>query len=363
MKSDQILEITKAMKLEILDIILNADLSNDREAQRVILTIDNMFDRLDIAAEEVIPEDALRSYFEGVDEASKALRSSGVNPIGGIGASISSSGQVRSYFSAQVHMAAIAEITDDTMLDFKAAIRMARQNTYFTLQTTLANVKEELQSGILRGNAREELIKRVAQAFSDDGLTAFVTVDGKRLPLDFYSETVVRTNLKRANVQGANNRYLENGVGLVEIFERNDSCAECAKYNGVVVSLTGEHEGFPTIDEAPLPPRHPNCHGSIRPYVIEYKSEDEIEATKQRWKDFDPDKDVRSRRDKKAYEEQQRLHRINNYDKKRYADIKGLLGDDAPVNLGAFKRMKRANSENYQTLLQDYQDALKAIKG
>lgn len=362
MQSDQLIEITKAMKLEILNIILNADLSNDTEAQRVILTIDNMFDRLDIAVEEVIPEDALRSYFEGVDEATKALRSSGVNPIGGVGTSISSSGRVRSHFSNHVHMAAIAEVTDDTMLDLKAAIRTARQNTYFTLQTTLADVKEELQRGILHGDARRTITQRVTQAFSDDGLTAFITSDNRRLPLDFYAETVVRTNLKRANTNGALNRYAENGVRYVTVTGGTPTCHQCTAYRDIVFSLVEGDPDFPYLppDTFPL---HPNCNCSLRPYVIEYKTQSELDAVKKKASKFNPEKDIRSKSQKDAYEKQQRLHRINNYEKKRYADIKGLLGDDAPANLGAFKRMKRANSENYQMLLQDYQDALKSIKG
>ncbi|GGB41669.1 hypothetical protein GCM10011409_18990 [Lentibacillus populi] len=362
MNSEQLLEITKVLKLEILELLQNTNLANDKNAQQTLQTIDNMFSRLDIAVEDVIPAESLKAYLEGVDEATKALSGAGINPTNGLAASISGSGQVSSAFNNHVHLAAIAEITDNTMLDLKAAIRTARKNTNASIEAALTSVKRDLQSGIIQGKSRKVITKRVAESFAKEGMTSFTTVDGKKLPLDFYSEVVTRTNLKSANVQGANNRYLENGVGLVEIFERSDGCAECAKYNGIVVSLTGKHEGFPTTEEAPLPPRHANCRGSVRPYVIEHKTDKEIEDAKKKWKSFDPNKDTRTVAQKKAYEEQQRLNRINNYEKKRYADIKGVLGDDAPANLGAFKRMKRANTDNYNKLIQDYQDTLKSIK-
>ncbi|RHW33528.1 phage minor capsid protein [Oceanobacillus profundus] len=362
MNSEELLEIIRAMKLEILELLHVANLANDREAKRALEIIDSMFARIDAAIEEVIPSESLKEYFSGLDEATRALNSTGINPINGLAGSISSSGQVATAFANRVHMEAVSEITDNTMLDLKAAIRTARRNTLGSIENALSSVKNELQRGIIHGKPRRVITQRVADSFAKEGMTSFMTIDGRKLPLDFYSEVTVRTNLKTANVQGAKNRYLENDVGLVEIFERGDGCAECAKYNGIVVSLTGEHEGFPTTDEAPLPPRHANCRGSTRPFVLEFKSAKEIEEVKRKWKNFNPNKDTRTASKKKAYEEQQRLNRINNYEKKRYADIKGLLGDDAPANLGAFKRMKRANSENYQKLMQDYQDALKSIK-
>ncbi|MYL44598.1 hypothetical protein GLV94_02985 [Virgibacillus halodenitrificans] len=356
MQSEKLLEVIKALKFEVLTILESYDISIDEQAAQALEIIDAMFERLNLAVEDVIPEDMLSSYFQGVDEASNLLNSVGITPVGGTVASYSNQ-SVRDAFKKQVHMAAVGEVTENTMLDLQAAIRTSQQNAYFTLKTTLEEVKSELQGGVIRGNAKRKVTAKVAEAFVKDGLTAFVTVDGKKLPLDFYSETVVRTNLKDANVKGATNRNLENDIELVQIHERSDGCAECAKYDGMVVSLTGEHEGYPTVNEAPLPPRHPNCRGSVRPYVLKFKTEQEIEQDKERWENFDPEKDIRSKRDKRAYEEQQARNRKSNYEKKRYAEIKSVLGDDAPKTLGAFKRMKRSRSSGYKELMKKYQKA------
>lgn len=358
MESDKLIEITKALRLEVINILYTYDLTNDKRALEALTAIDDMFERLDVAVEDVIPEDMMHSYFEGIDNAGLLMSEAGVSVAGGLQASISSSGKIASAFKTQAHLAAIAEVTDNTMMDLKAAIRTAQQNTYFTLKTVLEEVKDELQSGIIRGNTRRDITAKVAQAFERDGLKAFKTIDDKWLPLDFYAETVVRTNLKDANVKGAVNRYLDNDVELVRIFERDDGCDECARYNGIVVSLTGKHEGYPTVHEAPLPPRHPSCRGSVHPYVIEYVSDKEMQEDMQRWKEFDPNKDVRSESDKKAYAEQQRLNRINNYEKKRYATVVATIGkENSPKTLGAFKRMKRSNSKGYKELMQKMREA------
>ncbi|MEI3607073.1 hypothetical protein SPD48_15350 [Pseudogracilibacillus sp. SE30717A] len=73
MNQKQLLEIIRAMKDEILSILHNTNLVNDRQAQRALLTIDSMFDRLNIVIEEVIPKESLHVYFDGVDEATKAI--------------------------------------------------------------------------------------------------------------------------------------------------------------------------------------------------------------------------------------------------------------------------------------------------
>lgn len=228
--------------------------------------------------------------------------------------------------------------------------------------TTLQDVKKELQSGIIQGKAQRFITQRVAESFAKDGMTSFITVDNKRLPLDFYSEVVTRTNLKKANTDGALNRYVENGVKYVTVSGGVPTCHQCFAYRGIVFSLVEGDKDFPYLppDTFPL---HPNCNCSIRPYMMEFKTDDEINEAKKKASGFDSEKDTRSKKQKEAYEEQQRLHRINNYDKKRYAEMLSILGEERmPKGIGAFKRMKRSNSDNYKKLLRDYQDALKSIK-
>src|SRR5699024_10528789 len=128
MKQKQLLEVIGAMKHQILDLLINQNLADDEVAQQTISAINEMFSRLDLEIEDVIPQETLTAYFGGVDEATKALDKAGIDPKGGLAASISSSGKVRSAFDNHVHMEAIAEITDNSMLDLRAAIRTAKRN-------------------------------------------------------------------------------------------------------------------------------------------------------------------------------------------------------------------------------------------
>lgn len=258
MKSEQLIEVIKTMRIEILDKLLNTDLLNEEQANRTLATINDMFKRLDLDIDDVIPQDILFSYFGGVDEGSKALVDAGIDPKYGVSASISSGGEVTSAFATHVHMQAVAELTDNTMMDLKAAIRNARNSANKAIGNVLDSVKSDIQSGIISGNPRKVITQRVAESFARDGMTSFIAKNGAHLPLDFYSQTVVRTNMRLANTRGHTSRYRENGVDLVKITTSADTCYVCAAHRGVVVSLSGETDGFKTADEIELPPFHPN---------------------------------------------------------------------------------------------------------
>lgn len=361
MNQKQLLDITKALKHEILDLLINQNLADDDAAQQTLSTINEMFKRLDIEVEDVIPKETLVAYFGGVDEATKALSKAGIDPKYGLGASISSSGKVRSAFNRHVHVNAISEITDDTILDLKAAIRTARRNAIGSIETALESVKSDLQSGIIRGNPRKVITQRVAESFAKEGMTSFVTIDGKKLPLDFYSEVVTRTQLKQASTEGMTNRYEENGEYLFTLDINDPTCSQCEARRGIVFTSDQSDKDFPYLSTEEVHP-HPQCQCSKRVYVRDYKSNAQLERDKERSKKYSPSIDNRSESQKEAYEKKQALNRQANAEKKQFARYKAVLGDDMPKTLGGFKRSKRSNSDNFRETMRKYRKEMNKIR-
>ncbi|MFD1066680.1 hypothetical protein [Oceanobacillus locisalsi] len=78
---------------------------------------------------------------------------------------------------------------------------------------------------------------------------------------------------------------------------------------------------------------------------------------------FDPEEDPRTPEQKKAYEKEQDARRRANAEKQQYARFKGVLGDDAPKNLGAFRRMKRQNTVKFQEMQSEYRSLAQRISG
>jgi hypothetical protein len=358
MNTDQLLQYIAAVMNDIFEGVLNAkDLLQDKNKTALLEAIIDALDRLDKTIEDVIPREAFLLYFMGMDEAAASLVESGIVVQGGL--ALTATGQVASGFRKRMHLEAIDEISGDTLLDLKAAIRTAKENAGIAIERTLESVKEDIAKGMIMGDHNKVVSKKVAKSFAENGLTSFITKDGKKLPLDFYARTVTKTKMKVAHTTGAVNRYVENGINLVKVGEHHPTCIVCSRYQGMVIDLTGETSGFKSVNDAgvKLPPYHPNCEHSIRPYVIKYKTAEEIKAEKEKWKRFNPEKDNRTPAQKKAYEKEQAIRREANKEKKQYAKMKAAMGDKAPKTIGAYRRMKRKNDEKWKQLQSDYLSA------
>lgn len=360
MNSEQLIAyITQVIEEIFQGVLSSKDLLEDKNKMSLIEAIIKALDQLGVVIEEVIPKEILTTYYSAVDEASALLEEAGVPPIGGL--ALTAAGQVSSGFQKKIHLEAVQTLVEDTLSDFMAAIRTAKVSARANIEQALSDVKADISKGLIVGDPSKVVSKRVAQSFLKNGLTSFVTSDGKQLPLDFYARTVTKTKMRDSSTQGHTNRFFENGVSLVKVDEHKPTCHVCAKYEGMVISLTGEHRGFKSIKDkgVQLPPYHPNCEHTVRPYVIEFKSDEEIQSEKDKWKKFnqDPKKDTRSKSQQKSYEKEQTIRRKANDEKKQFMRWQSVLGAEMPSTLGGFRRMKRSNSTRFQELQSMYRSA------
>ncbi|POD46279.1 hypothetical protein BKM15_25905 [Pseudomonas syringae pv. syringae] len=377
MNHEQLLAyISKVIDEIVLSVANTDDLLNDKKKAALIQSIMEALDRIGLSITQNMPDIINNSYSEGMSEATAALQEvvtasqqiTSALTVVEAGAVAQTSELILKAIESKptkvqkrIHLEAVSNIVDDSLLDLGAAVRTARNNASVTINDTLEAVKSDLVKGLLVGDTNKVITKRVAESFVKDGLTSFVTKPDKngksrKLPLDFYARTVVNTKIRQAHTNGASNRYQEAGVGLVQISTSQNTCAECARYEGKVISLTGEHEGFKSDGDGivRLPPYHPNCRHNTYPYVLEFKTPEEIQQEKDKWRSFKTDKDTRSKKQKQEYEKEQSIRRKANEEKKQFARYKMALGQDAPKTLGAFRRMKRSNSVKYQELQAEY---------
>lgn len=385
MNREQLLNYISQVVAEIFNNVATADdLTDDKKTQALIQSIFLSLDQMGITMAEFMPLIIQDSFDAGIDEANVALKeavagageiTSATAVAGGLAASEASAvimAAVENPLPAvqkRIHLEAVSIISDDTLLDLSAAIRTAKQNANLTITKTLEEVKGSMARGLISGDMNKTITKEVARQFQQGGLTSFVTKDGKRLGLEWYSKAVVEAKIRTAHVDGASKRYTQAGVGLVQVSTSQNTCAQCARYEGMVISLTGEHDGFRSKgdDSVKLPPYHPHCRHTISPYVTDFKTDEEIQAEKNKWKKFKPDKDTRTAAQKKAYEKEQRIRREANQEKKNYAKMVAVLGDRAPRTIGAYRRMKRQGTVKFQELQSEYRSTLyevnKAKKG
>ncbi|WP_374187444.1 phage minor capsid protein [Priestia aryabhattai] len=351
MNSEQLIEYFTQVIQSIMNRIGGAsNLTEDKNAQKLITAILKDLDTLGIKSNQVMPMELEKVYNNALEIASKELEEMGVTPPP---------------IKKKIHMAAVKEIIYKTMDDIKKSVARAKKNAKTMVNRVVSRTKAEIAKGLILGNHSKIVKKRVAKMFQEEGITGYVSSNNSNIRIEKYAETVVRTKMRDANTQGAVNRYIESGVTLVQVSKHSPSCAVCGRFAGMVISLDDSNEGFKSVNDAgiELPPFHPNCRHTVKSWVIDYKSQEEIQAEKDKWKSFNPEKDVRSVAQQKAYKKEQDIKRKANDARKQYERMAAVLGKDKmPKTLGGFIRGKQSKSKTYLKLQQQYRQANKELK-
>lgn len=346
MTSEQLTLLIDAMKQQIVEILIDTDHLKDKEVQKTLATINNIFTELGLTVQEVLPVELAKSFFSAFDEATEELANEGMEVSG----QAMVNGVVATEFKTQANVEAITNIVTDTMMDMNAAIRTAKENFNTTYEDTLKAVKDDIEKGMLQGSNREKIVKRVTDSFMQDGFTSFTTVDGKRLPLDFYARTVVRTKTRTAMNNGHAKRYEDVGVTLVRIVGNEPTCGICARYRNIVFTTDPNDRRFPYIDVYNLIPFHPNCECRYVPFVEEYKKQSEINKEIMNSKKFNPNIDPRAKKQRDAYKQDQNKKRVARNEEKAYIKMKSIIHENAPKSIGAYRRMKYNDRKKFDLL-------------
>jgi Phage minor capsid protein 2 len=355
MNSEQLIEyFTQVIQLIMNRIGGASNLTEDKNAQKLITAILKDLDTLGIKSNQVMPVELEKVYNNAVEIASKELTDMGVTPPP---------------IKKKIHIAAVKELVSKTMSDLKKAVTKAKKSAKTMVNRVVSRTKSEIAKGLILGNHSKIVKKRVAKMFREEGITGFSTKDKNgrdvNIRIEDYAGRVVRTKMRDANTQGAVNRYIESGVTLVQVSKHSPSCAVCGRFAGMVISLDDSNKGFKSINDAgiELPPFHPNCRHTVKSWVIDYKSEEEIQKEKDKWKSFNPEKDVRSVAQQKAYKKEQDIKRKANDARKQYERMAAVLGKDKmPKTLGGFIRGKQSKSKAYLKLQQQYRQANRELK-
>lgn len=333
--------IRKTVALILQEVLSIDDIMNDQKKARLFESVATFLNQAGIAMTEVFPAEIANAYGAGHDLGGDLLGEAGFRDVQG-------------NLTNKVHAAAVQEVAIQGVGDMQAALRTAAATFITDIVSILETVQTEIGAGILQGAATREITKRVQAEFLRKGMTAFITIDGRRLPLDFYAMTVTRTKVRQAHTQGAANRYEENGVDLVRFPIRSHTCKICGARERLVISLKGETEGYPTAAEiGGLPPFHPNC----RHYPIPVVNPSEYPP-----KAF-TGRDMRTAASKETYGNEQAIRRKANEEKKQYMKMKAEAdsqGEPFPA-IGTWRRMKRKNDQKWKDLQQKYKDSIQSL--
>lgn len=166
---------------------------------------------------------------------------------------------------SQYNKRAVSALVSDASEAFAQAIQgIGRSAKNLTAQAVQREIRESIAKGIVSGDTKKEIVAVVKQQIREQGLEAIRDKGGKRWTLDRYADMLVRTKTTEARNTGLANQMLANGNDLVQVSVNGSKHEGCAKYEGDILSITGETDGYTSLDEAKAGGLfHPNCKHTI----------------------------------------------------------------------------------------------------
>lgn len=337
---EQVKKISQFLKNQVKELVSGVNIESEKDTQRMYMAIEKLFDDLGSSVQKEVPKTIYEQYAKGLSNAQQQLVDTGL---------ITSAGNfnVQNAIAQQfVHTDAITSIVTDTMQDLASAFRTAKQYSKKNVDVAVKDVQDEMTKGLMVGMTNKQMSQRVAKKFGEQGMTSFVTVDGKHLPLDFYAETVVRTKTQTAYNHSHLNRYIEDDIKHVYVTGNIPTCGECVRYRGHVFA-TERGDQFPYINLYTTFPKHPNCQCNFRPYIIDFKSDEEIKKDLEHSKTFDESTDNRTQAEKDRYNTDQKAKAKARRNSLSYNKMRNRLGSDGPQTFKEYLQVKTNDKPKY----------------
>ncbi len=136
----------------------------------------------------------------------------------------------------------------------------------FINRTVAASVSAttKYNAGMAHLTSKDIAAKIRAKLLDQIGGGNFITINGREYNLRSYSELVARTRMRESQTEAVKELAAQYDNDLVEIPRHDNPCAECAKYQGQIYSISGKHPDYPKLPDGG-PPWHPNCEDVMNP--------------------------------------------------------------------------------------------------
>jgi len=173
----------------------------------------------------------------------------------------------------QMHTEAISELGQALMKPLTTnAYRLDRNFEYKKLYRE-ENVNA-IQEAFTQGATRREAERLVLQRLHERGLFVYTDAAGRVWKPESYARMIARTTPREAEQEAMFRRHVELGQDLVEASSTSTIDPKCQRWLGVIMSLTGQTEGYPTLRYAQsVGWQHPHCVHVMLPWVAENADE------------------------------------------------------------------------------------------
>lgn len=269
---DQYHETYRNIVTTITDASTAGKINKARTMATIRAQLTDLGDNLDLWVQKEIPQ----YYLDGANIAVQDLKDMGANVSGPKGL-------------APINKESIAFLVDDTRNAFATSLTaVSRSASNILSDAVKQQVTAVLADGQLTGSARKTITASITETLKDNGLSALVDKGGREWSFDDYAEMLVRTKAVESRNVGLQDKMLQNGYDLVQVSDHNSDHPACEKWEGEILSISGNTPGYETTADAEADGlMHPNCQHAYN--VIQPKLAAKTEAYDNPYNDLGTD--------------------------------------------------------------------------
>lgn len=276
---NNLIDIYKRTYVKLIKEIQDATTAGRINSARVMARINRELKDLGVDVSAWVKKEIPQYYLDGANAAIQDLKGLGLD-------------MQNTKNQAVINREAMQALVDDVNASFADSITyLSRNSRKYVNQTVRRQLNAVLAQGKLTGDTRLAISALVEKELKEQGIGVLVDKSGREWAFDHYSEMLVRTKAVEARNQGLANRMLQNNYDLVQVTDHGSEHPACAKWEGKILSLTGQTTGrLPggfvvagTVEQATSEGLfHPNCEHAINvliPSLAEKTDAYDAEAT------------------------------------------------------------------------------------
>jgi len=223
-----------------------------------------------------------------------------------------------------------------------------------------ANLKGAITQKVATGQTVRQAKTAILETIYQEMGGTKVRVNGRNWDMRKYSELFARTATREATNTAAVNETKAVGSTIMRMSSHFPTCEVCGPLQGRWYSLEEDGE-YPYIYDTAWKNGHntvhPSCRHTFTTVVMALKDEDEIEKAK-KFSNRPMDAPGQPQKSIDLYYKGQEQNRTRWRDQQQWERYKERLGpENTPKTLSGFRRMKGADSDNWQQLQLSYRSA------
>ncbi|CAI6249276.1 phage minor capsid protein [Bacillus subtilis] len=130
----------------------------------------------------------------------------------------------------------------------KTKLNLTNSTILIQSQQVYRDIVNKTTAEVLSGlKTHQEALRSACIEYSKQGIPAFISRTGRKWSTEAHVGTVIRTVSNNVTNQMQEDRCASYGIDLVEISSHSGARPKCARYQGKVFSLSGNHPRYPPL--------------------------------------------------------------------------------------------------------------------